>query len=195
MAWLVTLSSVVGAFVTTIWAVRLAKQKSNNASAPAAPSVPHHDGVPAQLVGQLFFENQQLRNRVADLEAWKGVAEARAQTDLQLIEDLRAQISALLNVVRAAAAERPTTAMNMAFLASLRAVLVARFNTEELTMLARDAGLGDQAISGESKAAQADNLITYAERRGRLADLIAEVERARPGTTHGRQHETTRPAG
>jgi len=141
-------------------------------------------------VRQLIKENEQLRKDVDDLKQWKSEAIVKiAQQDARLAQqaqteaELRATINWLLALAPSASRSSGMLHHTAPITLGLRAVLVDRFNNEELRMLSQDAGFGDDAIIGETKIVRADNLIHYAERRSKLSDLVAAIERARPGST------------
>lgn len=67
----------------------------------------------------------------------------------------------------------------------LREVLYARFNVDDLRVLAIDTGIGEDALAGESKTAKVLGLIARAREREMLRELVDAVERMRPGSTRG----------
>ncbi len=67
----------------------------------------------------------------------------------------------------------------------LREILFARFNVDDLRVLAIDTGLGEDALVGESKTAKVLGLLARARERGMMRELVDAVERARPGSTRG----------
>jgi len=80
----------------------------------------------------------------------------------------------------------------------LRRQLLQLFSEEELRTLAADLGIDLADLPAEGREAQARELIGWVQRQGRVADLVAEMRRARPdaqvavrrlvrrqGSTHG----------
>ena len=67
----------------------------------------------------------------------------------------------------------------------LREILYARFNVDDLRVLAIDTGIGEDALAGESKTAKVLGLIARAREREMLRELVDAVERMRPGSTRG----------
>lgn len=68
---------------------------------------------------------------------------------------------------------------------ALRDVLLTRFGVDELRILAIDTGIGEEALVGESKTAKVLALLARAREMEVMRRLVAAVERARPGSTHG----------
>ena len=65
-------------------------------------------------------------------------------------------------------------------LKQLRQLLVKHFSLEELHTLSFDLGIDFDEIGGEAKSAKVREFISYAERHGRVDDLLAEAAAARP---------------
>lgn len=65
-------------------------------------------------------------------------------------------------------------------LVRLHELLAKHFNDQELRTLCFRLGLDIADLPGEGKSAKARELVTYMERRGRIADLIAQAKRERP---------------
>ena len=65
-------------------------------------------------------------------------------------------------------------------LKQLRQLLTKHFSLEELRTLSFDLGIDFDEIGGETKSAKVREFISYAERHGRLDDLLAEAAAARP---------------
>jgi len=62
----------------------------------------------------------------------------------------------------------------------LRRQLLQLFSEEELRTLAADLGIDLADLPAEGREAQARELVGWAQRQGRVADLVAEMRRARP---------------
>ena len=65
-------------------------------------------------------------------------------------------------------------------LKQLRQLLTKHFSLEELHTLSFDLGIDFDDFGGEGKPAKVREFIGYAERQGRLDDLLAEAADARP---------------
>lgn len=63
----------------------------------------------------------------------------------------------------------------------LRQVLTDRFNDDELRDLTFELGIDYEDLPGTTRSGKARELITYTERRSRLAELVSAVRRLRPG--------------
>ena len=73
-----------------------------------------------------------------------------------------------------------TPSFNALQLKQLRQLLTKHFSLEELRTLSFDLGIDFDEIGGETKSAKVREFIRYAERQGRLDDLLAEAAAARP---------------
>jgi hypothetical protein len=80
-----------------------------------------------------------------------------------------------------AAPQRPPVSGNPSVnVAALRQGLVDYFNLEELHDLCNDLGLDYEDLPGQGKSAKARELISYMQRRGRMADLLNRCQVLRP---------------
>ena len=68
-------------------------------------------------------------------------------------------------------------------LSDLRRDIVTSFNTEELRNLCADLGIDYENLGGEGREAKARELIAYANRHGRLSELVAYCISVRPKFT------------
>ena len=67
--------------------------------------------------------------------------------------------------------------------AELRQWVEERFGIEDLKVLCFDLGIEYENLPGETKSLKIVSLLTFAERKGRLPDLIAKFHQERPGAT------------
>lgn len=73
--------------------------------------------------------------------------------------------------------------------------LSARFSLEEVRSICFALGVDYDDLPGEGKAAKARELVAYLERRGRTAELAAEMARLRPSAVTPPSAETADPSG
>jgi hypothetical protein len=59
--------------------------------------------------------------------------------------------------------------------------ILRQFNNDELKLLCFDLGLDYENLGGDTKTIKCLELILYAERRGKMEDLLSLCEKARPG--------------
>ena len=63
--------------------------------------------------------------------------------------------------------------------------ILRQFNNDELKLLCFDLGLDYENLGGDTKAIKCLELILYAERRGKLENLLVICEKVRPGVNWG----------
>ena len=76
--------------------------------------------------------------------------------------------------------EQPSAAVPAIDRVTLRQILVSNFSDNELRDLVFDMGEDYDNLPGPNKSGKARELITFAERRKRLGDLVALIQRLRP---------------
>lgn len=133
------------------------------------------------------FEKQQIvvnYLRGQDMERGQQIARlqqenATLRAEVAAVRAENAQLHAINEHLGKTLDSRRTTTRRKVS-AGLRAALTERLNDDELRTLCFDLGIAYDDLAGEGHGAHATALVAYAERHGRVDDLVEWLGRARP---------------